>query len=70
MTVLVRRLVTAAVLDVVSGEMVLAGPVTDDERSWREYRHRNPRRRYAVAKRTLSRTELRRYGLENDPPVE
>jgi hypothetical protein len=65
-----HRLVTPAVTDAVSGAAVPAGPETDDERSWAEYRRAHPDRRYAVGKRTLSRTELKRHGLRNQPPEE
>lgn len=69
-----RRLVTPGCFDVVSGEAVLAGPETDDARSWEDYRKRQPDRRYAVAKRQLSSAALRRHGLTNlveprDEPV-
>jgi hypothetical protein len=66
----VRRLVTPAVRDAVSGGVVPAGPEIDDERSWAEYRRMHPDRRFAVGKRTLSRTELKRHGLHNLPPEE
>lgn len=60
-----RRLVTPGCFDVVSGEGVLAGPETVDARSWEDYRKRQPDRHYAVAKRQLSSTALRRHGLTN-----
>jgi hypothetical protein len=63
----VRRLVTAAVYDVVTKSMVEAGPPVDDGDGWRTWRRAHPNRRYAVAKRTLSRCELRRHGLDNAP---
>jgi hypothetical protein len=66
----VRRLVTPAVIDAVSGGAVPAGPETDDERSWAEYRRTHPDRRFALGKRTLSRTELKRHGLRNLPREE
>jgi len=69
-TVVVRRLMTPPVLDVVSGAAIFAGPEVDDERLWKEYRRHHPDRRYAVAKRSLSRKELRRYGLQNDVPAD
>jgi len=47
-------LVTPSVQDVVTGAAVLAGPDSDDQRSWQEYRRTCPDGRYAVAKRTLS----------------
>lgn len=66
----VRRLVTPAVRDAVTGALVLAGPAIDDEHGWAEYRRTHPDRRYAVGKRTLSRAELKRHGLRNLPPEE
>jgi hypothetical protein len=65
--VTVRRLATPAVRDVVSNIMVEAGPPIDDEASWRTYRRSQPDRRYAIAKRVLSRRELRQHGLSNAP---
>jgi hypothetical protein len=70
MDIKVRRLVTPAVRDLVSGGFVQAGPEIDDERSWAEYRRTHPDRHYAVGKRTLSRAELKRHGLHNLPPDE
>jgi hypothetical protein len=64
---MMRRLVTPAVYDVVTKSMVEAGPAVDDEDGWRAWRRAHPDRRYAVAKRTLSRCELRRHGLDNAP---
>lgn len=61
----VRQLVTPAVQDAVTGEAVLAGPESDDRASWKRYRQDRPERVYAVAKRQLSRRELRRHGLSN-----
>jgi len=63
----VRRLVTPAVRDVATGAMIAAGPNTDDEASWRSYRRGQPDRYYAIAKRVLSRRELRRHQLSNAP---
>jgi hypothetical protein len=63
--VLLYQLVTPAVRDVVTGEAVTAGPEVDDHDSWRRYRQDRPERVYAVAKRQLSRRELRRHGLRN-----
>ena len=63
----VRRLITKAVRDVATGAMTAAGPETDDEASWRSYRRSQPRRYYAIAKRVLSRRELRRHQLSNAP---
>ena len=62
----VRQLVTPAVVDAVTGRAVCAGPELDEARAWKEYRQTNPSRTYAVSKRQLSRTELRRHGLAND----
>ena len=64
--VVVRQLVTPAVVDVVSGRPVRAGPELDDELSRRAYCKEHPDRTYAVAKRQLSKAELRRHGLSND----
>jgi hypothetical protein len=66
----VRRLVTPAITDVVTGRLVAAGPEIDDKRSWAEYRRTHPDRRVAVAKRSLSRSELKRHGLRNEPKEE
>jgi len=63
----VRRLITPAVRDVVTKAMVEAGPAIDDEASWRAWRRAQPDRRHAVAKRMLSRRELRQHGLSNVP---
>ena len=63
--VYVRRLVTPALRDVADGHAVYAGPLLDDEPSWRDYRRNHPDRRYAVAKRTLSKAELKRHRLHN-----
>ncbi len=52
--VMVRRLVTPAVYDVVAGVFVAPGPKIDDEVHWRDYRKAHPEHRYAIAKRTLS----------------
>jgi hypothetical protein len=64
---MVRRLVTPAIYDVVTKSMMEAGPPVDDEKGWRAWRLAHPDRRYAVAKRTLSRCELRQHGLDNAP---
>jgi len=66
--VLVRRLATPAVWDVVAGALIEVGPATDDPASWRKYRMAHPDRRYAVAKRVLSHQELRRHGVRNAAP--
>ncbi|MBN9529828.1 MAG: hypothetical protein J0H82_26710 [Alphaproteobacteria bacterium] len=61
----VRRLITPGCFDVVTGEAILAGPPTDDEASRKRYLAEHPERRYAIAKRQVSRRELRRHGLSN-----
>jgi hypothetical protein len=61
----VGRLITPPVRDVASGAMIEVGPVIDDAESWAAYRRERPGRRYATAKRALSRAELRRFGLKN-----
>lgn len=63
----VRRLVTPAVRDVATGAMIAAGPETDDEASRRSYRRGQPDRYYVIAKRVISRRELRRHRLSNAP---
>ena len=63
----VRRLITPTVRDVATEEMIAAGPETDDEASWRNYRRIQPDRCYAITKRVISRRELRRHGLSNTP---
>ena len=63
----VRRLVSPAVQDVATGELIEVGPACDDQDSWNSYRRERPDRRYAVAKRVLSRRELRRHRLTNRP---
>ena len=66
----VRRLLTPSVRDVATGELVAAGPAIDDPIGRNLYRRAHPTRFYAVAKRVLSRRELRRHGLQNPPPEE
>jgi hypothetical protein len=66
--VVVRRLATPAVWDVVAGALIEVGPAIDDPTSWRMYQKASPNRRYAVAKRMLSRQELRRHGVQNSRP--
>jgi hypothetical protein len=61
----VGRLITPPVRDVASGDMIQVGPAIDDPQSWAAYRRARPDRRYATAKRVLSRRELRRHGLKN-----
>ena len=64
-----RRLTTPPVLDVLSGEYVHAGPGCDEKRAWQRFRAEHPGRRYAVAKRRLSRAALRRHGLADQLPA-
>lgn len=66
----VRRLVSPPVRDVATGALMAIGPAVDDPAKWKVYRYEQPDRRYAVAKRALSRRELRRHGLANLPPEE
>ncbi len=61
----VRRLISPPVRDVATGHMIPVGPLIDDAVSWRNYRGMQAGRRYAIAKRVLSRRELRRHGLTN-----
>ncbi|MFO1061526.1 MAG: hypothetical protein U1E53_31725 [Dongiaceae bacterium] len=63
------RLVTPAVRDAVTGAAIPAGPPCDERRAWVEYRWAYPDRRYASAKRMLSRAELRRCRLSNAPDL-
>jgi hypothetical protein len=63
----VRRLISPPVRDVVTRNVIAVGPAIDDAESRREYRNALPERRYAVAKRVLSRRELRRHGISNSP---
>jgi hypothetical protein len=68
-----RRLVGPSLRDAATGRPVEVGPEIDERRAWNEYRRRHPDRRYAVAKRRLGKSELRRHGLhdrapEDDPP--
>ena len=65
-----RRLVSPPVRDVATGELIAVGPAIDDVESWKRYRHEQPVRNYAVAKRALSRRELRHYKIGNAPPVD
>lgn len=64
----VRRLVSPRVRDVATREWIAVGPEIDDHDSWARYRRDHPRRVYAIARRVLSRRELRRHGLSNPPP--
>jgi hypothetical protein len=61
----VGRLITPPVRDVARGVMIEVGPAIDDAQSWATWRRERPDRRYAAAKRVLSRRELRRYRLKN-----
>lgn len=63
----IRRLVSPPVRDVATGEVIEVGPACDDPESWTSYRRARPDRRYTVAKRALSRLELRRHGVRNAP---
>jgi len=63
----VRRLTTPPVHDGVSGAVIAVGPEFDEPQAWSTYRRSHPVRWYAVAKRRLSRRELRRHGLEDRP---
>ena len=65
--IVVRQLVTPAILDVVTGAAVPCGPEVDDAVGRKRYAATNPQRVYATAKRQLSKRELRRHGLSNDP---
>lgn len=65
-----RYLITLSVRDAATGELVAVGPDVDEPRAWAEYRRQHPDRRYAVAKRRLSKAELRRHGLRDQAPDE
>lgn len=60
-----RQLATPPVIDVVSGRSIPAGPRVDEAHERTVYRKDYPDRRYTIAKRQLSKAELRRYGLAN-----
>ena len=62
----VRRLVSPPVWDVAERRLVQVGPSIDTPSAWKTYRRMRPDHRYAVAKRTLSRRELRQHGLANE----
>jgi hypothetical protein len=70
LAITVRRLVTPAVKDVVMRALIPTGPETDNEASWKIYRKQHPDRRYAIGKRALARSELRRHRLQNLPASE
>jgi hypothetical protein len=61
----VRHLLTPPVYDVATGCMIAVGPSVDTPDRWTVYRREQPCRRYAVAKRVLSRGELRHHGISN-----
>jgi hypothetical protein len=65
MEVNVHRLISPAVLDVVTGRSIPVGPEIDEETAWREYQRGYPDRRYAISKRQVPKKELRRHGLAN-----
>lgn len=69
MEVLVRRLVTSAMMDAVTGAAVQPGPDIDETVAWIGWRRKHPGGRYAVGKRMLSRSELKRHGLRNEDPA-
>jgi hypothetical protein len=62
----VRRLLGPSLRDAATGRPVAVGPEIDEPRAWTEYRRRHPD--YAVAKRRLSKAELRRHGLYDHAP--
>jgi hypothetical protein len=65
-----RRLANGPVFDVARRVHVPLGPAIDEHWAWYWYRRDYPDRRYAVAKRQLSRKELRRHGLTNEADEE
>ena len=64
--IVVRQLVTPAVMDAVTGQPVACGPELDDAEGRKRFAASNPSRVYPIAKRQLSKRELRRHGLVND----
>lgn len=62
--IVVRKLISAPVFDVVKRELVSAGPPVDEE-SVRQRWQKETSGRYAVAKRQLSTRMLRHHGLAN-----
>jgi hypothetical protein len=66
--VTLRRLAGPSVRDAATGAAVEIGPEIDAPRAWSEYRRRHPDRHYAVAKRKLSKADLRRCGLRDQAP--
>ncbi len=65
--IVVRQLVTPAMFDVATGAAVPCGPEVDDADGRKRYAAAHPERIYAAAKRQLSKRELRRHELSNDP---
>ena len=63
----VRHLTSPPVRDVTTGALIAIGPSIDNPENWRNYRRAQPDRRYVVAKRVLSRRELRHHGVSNTP---
>jgi hypothetical protein len=53
---------------VATGEWIPVGPESDTAENWGRHRRDHPKPFYAIAKRVLSRRELRRHGLSNPPP--
>ena len=65
----VRRLAGLAVRDVMTGRRpAKIDPEIGEQRAWAGYRRRHPGRRYAIARRPLSRAERRRRGLGDHNP--
>ena len=65
----VRRLAGPALRDVVTSRRPAEiDPEIGEQRAWAEYRRRHPGRRYAIARRPLSRAERRRHGLRDHNP--
>lgn len=62
--VVVRRLTSAPVWDVIKREFIRVGPLVDDEASRRRFEREAPKR-YATAKRQVPTKVLRRHGLAN-----
>ena len=60
---MVGRLITPDVRDIVTGKLLPAGPSEDNRHEWYWFRREHPERYYGVAKRSLSRRELKRHGL-------
>ncbi|MGY3582304.1 hypothetical protein ACVIGB_000771 [Bradyrhizobium sp. USDA 4341] len=62
--IVVRRLISAPVFDVIEREHLSVGPLVDDEVGRRRWAREAPKR-YAVSKRQISTKLLRRHGLVN-----